>query len=41
MTFQALDYKGNHFLDLTDNDNFYTKPTYTKSNTWLKLLWIL
>jgi len=33
MTFQALNYKGNNFLDLTDNDNFYTKPIYMKNST--------
>ena len=33
MTFQALNYKGNNFLDLTDNDNFHTKPIYMKNST--------
>ena len=36
MTFQALNYKGNNFLDLTDNDNFHTKPIYMKNSTQLK-----
>jgi len=36
MTFQALDYKGNNFLDLINDNNLPTKPTYTKDGTWLK-----
>ena len=36
MTFQALDYKENNILDLTDDNDSYTKPTYIKSNIWLK-----
>ena len=32
MTFQALNYKGNNFLNLTNDDNSYTKPTYMKDN---------
>jgi len=33
MSFQASNYKENNFLDLTDDDSYYTKPTYTKSST--------
>ena len=36
--FQILDYKENHFLDLLDKDHLPIKPTYIKSNLWLKLL---
>ena len=36
MTFQALNYKGNNFLNLTNDDNSYTKPTYMKDNAQLK-----
>ena len=36
MIFQASNYKGNNFLDLTNDDNFYTKPTYMKDNVQLK-----
>jgi len=37
ITFQALDGKGKHFLDLLD-DNFNTiKPTYTKVGPWLQI----
>ena len=36
MTFQASDYKGNNFLDLTNNDNSHTKLTYMKGRAWLK-----
>ena len=36
MTFQALNYKGNNFLDLTNGNSYHTKPTYTKNSTWLK-----
>ena len=28
MTFQALDFKGNHFLSLLDDDYLSIKPTY-------------
>ena len=38
MYFQALEYKGNHFLDLLDNNYLPIKPTYTKDSAWLKLL---
>jgi len=36
MTFQALDYKGKNFLDLNDDDNLPTRPTYSKGGAWLK-----
>ena len=37
MTFQALDGKGKHFLDLLD-DNFNTiKLAYTKEGSWLQV----
>ena len=36
MTFQASDYKGNNFLDLIDDNNLPTKPTYMKGGAWLK-----
>ena len=36
MTFQASDYKGNHFL--FDDNYLPIKPTYTKGGTWLKLI---
>ena len=36
MTFQALDYKGNNILDLTDDNKSYTKAIYIKSGIWLK-----
>ena len=32
MTFQALDYKGNHFLNLLDNNYLSIKPTYMKDS---------
>ena len=38
MTFQALDFKGNHFLSLLDDDYLSIKPTYMKGGAWLKLL---
>jgi len=34
--FQALDYKGKNFLDLNDDDNLPTRPTYSKGGAWLK-----
>jgi len=37
MTFQALYYKGNNFLNLLDNENLPIKPMYTKGSTWLEL----
>ena len=36
MTFQALNKKGNHFLELLDNDNKLLEPTYSKGRIWLK-----
>ena len=36
MTFQVLDEKGNHFLELLDNDNKPLEPTYSKGRIWLK-----
>ena len=38
MTFQVSDYKGNHFLDLLNNDYLLTKLTYLKDSLWLKLI---
>ena len=37
MTFQALDLKGNQFLDLLDNDNNTIKLFYIKGGPWLKM----
>jgi len=36
MTFQASDEKGNHFLELLDDNNNPLEPTYSKGRTWLK-----
>jgi len=36
ITFQASDFKGNHFLELLDNDYLPIKPVYTKNGMWLK-----
>jgi len=36
MTFQALDGKGNQFLDLIDNNLETIKPSYTKGSLWLQ-----
>jgi len=36
ITFQVLDFKKNHFLDLLNNDFLPIKPTYIKNGTWLK-----
>ena len=36
MTFQALDLKGWHFLDLCNKKNNFLEPTYVKSRSWLK-----
>jgi len=36
MTFQALNLKGNQFLDLLDNDNNIIKLSYVKEELWLK-----
>ena len=38
MTFQALDYKGNHFLNLLNEEYLPIKPMYMKGGLWLKLL---
>jgi len=38
MTFQASDLKGNHFLDLLDDNNKTIEPTYAKDRSWLKLI---
>ena len=35
--FQALDLKGNQFLDLLDGDNNIIEPSYTKGGSWLKV----
>jgi len=37
MMFQALDRKGNHFLDLVDNNLNIIKPAYTKGDPWLQV----
>ena len=34
--FQATDWKGQQFLDLTDDKGAIIEPTYTKGGTWLK-----
>ena len=36
MTFQALDLKGHHFLDLCNEYNNPFEPTYAKDSSWLK-----
>ena len=36
MTFQASDRKGNHFLDLLDNDLNVIEPSYSKGGPWLQ-----
>ena len=36
ITFQALDGKGNHFLDLLDNDFNIIEPSYSKDGPWLQ-----
>jgi len=38
MTFQALDYKGNYFLNLLNDNYLPIKPTYMKGDTWFKLM---
>jgi len=38
MTFQTLDNKERKFLDLNDNDNLPTKPTYSKDGIWLNFI---
>ena len=37
MTFQASDRKGNHFLDLVDDDFNIIEPLYTKGGPWLQV----
>ena len=37
MTFQALDLKGNQFLDLLDNNNNIIELSYVKEGLWLKM----
>ena len=37
MTFQALDGKGRHFLDLVDNNLKDIEPSYTKGGPWLQI----
>ena len=37
ITFQASDCKGNHFLELVDDDDNIIKLTYTKDGLWLKV----
>ena len=36
MTFQVLDSKGKHFLDLVDGDENTLEPSYIKGSSWLK-----
>jgi len=36
MMFQASDRKGNHFLDLVDNNLNIIEPVYTKGDSWLQ-----
>ena len=38
MTFQASDGKGNHFLDLLDNDLNVIEPSYTRGGPWLQAI---
>ena len=38
MTFQASNFKGNHFLDLLDDNNNIIKLTYVKGGLWLKMI---
>ena len=38
ITFQASDYKGKNFLNLNNNDNLPTRPTYSKDGAWFKLI---
>ena len=37
ITFQALDGKGNHFLDLLDGDLNVIKPSYARGGPWLQV----
>ena len=36
MMFQALNLKGNHFLELLDDKCLLVNPTYMKDSFWLK-----
>ena len=36
MTFQASDGKGNHFLDLLDDDLNVIEPSYARGEPWLQ-----
>ena len=38
MMFQALNYKGNQFLDLLDDDNNIIELSYIKGDLWLKTI---
>ena len=38
MTFQALDQKGQQFLELVDNKNNPIEPSYINGGSWLKFL---
>ena len=38
MMFQASNLKGNHFLDLLDNDNNIIELTYVRERSWLKMI---
>ena len=37
MTFQASEHKGKHLIDLNNNNNLPTEPTYTKGGIWLNI----
>jgi len=37
MTFQALNGKGNQFLDLLDDNYCFIEPSYIKGGSWLQL----
>jgi len=36
MTFQALDLRGKHFLNLLDNELYCIEPSYTRRDPWIK-----
>ena len=38
VTFQASNFKENHFLDLLDDDNNIIELTYVKEGSWLKMI---
>ena len=38
MMFQASNFKGNHFLDLLNDNDSIIKPLYVKGGPWLKML---